>query len=109
VEDKERGLQKVVLTHSSRAVAEIYLAGGHVTSWQVPSAAGLQEQLFVSGCRAIIARILTIFIAVIRLAPLLNMAEVLPSEVAYPYVFLSLVAQARAKSMALLETAGTGR
>ena len=44
-----RGMDKVVLSHSSGSVAEIYLAGGHVTSWKVPSTTGeLQEQLFVS-------------------------------------------------------------
>jgi glucose-6-phosphate 1-epimerase len=42
-------MDKVVLSHSSGSVAEIYLAGGHVTSWKVPSTTGeLQEQLFVS-------------------------------------------------------------
>lgn len=43
--DGNNGLPKVVLSHPSGAAAEVYLNGGHVTSW-VP--AGLHEMLFLS-------------------------------------------------------------
>lgn len=45
VQDESNGLEKVVIKDSSGASAEVYLHGGHVTSWKTDKG---EENLFVS-------------------------------------------------------------